>query len=427
MSVELIHQKLEQIHEDISNNITKILDRPNIHLAYDLVYHSVLQFKFEGRLVRKGWAEGFIVGDTKCGKTEAAECLIRHYKVGAIAAAENSSYAGLVATCENIRGRWQITWGAIPFNNRRLLFIDEVSGISHDDIGKMSSLRSSGVADITKAKTSRAEARTRLIWISNPKPGHSVGHFDSGIALVRDLIGKPEDISRFDFVVIVSANEVDEDIVNSPPKSDVPHRFTSELCHNLVMWAWTRGQDDVVFAKGAEEACRMYAKKMFTKYSKEFPIVNAGEQKLKLARLAVALACRLFSTKDYKHVIVKPEHVEYIHNWLNSEYDRPSFGYNVWSNVRNKMRKLKNEAPVYEILKLWGPEVVQQLHDTRQIHIKTLADATGTDDSTARAWASVLIQNGALTSYHTYYFKSPALITMMKKFLHSPEKAEEDV
>ena len=80
-----------------------------------------------------------------------------------------------------------------------------------------------------------------------------------------------------------------------------------------------------------------------------------------------------------------------------------------------------------EILKLWGPAVVQQLHDTRQIHIKTLADATGTDDSTARAWAAVLIQNGALNSYHTYYFKSPALITLMKKYLHNPELAEVEV
>jgi len=366
------------------------------------------------------------VGDTKCGKTEAAECLIRHYQMGAIAAAENASYAGLVATCENIRGRWQITWGAIPFHNRRLLFIDEVSGMSHDDIGKMSSMRSSGVADITKAKTSRAEAKTRLAWISNPRPGHSVGHFDSGVALVRDLIGKPEDISRFDFVVIVSANEVDEDIVNAPPVVDAEPKYTSEMCHNLVRWVWTRGPDDVRFVDGAEEACRVYAKKMFTKYSKEFPIVNAGEQKLKLARLSVALAARLFSTENYKHILVKPAHVEYIHWWLNNEYDRPSFGYDVWSKVRNKMRKLKNETPVMEILRLWGPSVVQQLHDTRQIHIKTLADANGVDDSIARTWASVLIQNGALISYHTYYFKSPALITLMKQYLNSPELLKED-
>jgi hypothetical protein len=424
--MEHIRAKLEDIHKDISNNVTKILDRPNIHLAYDLIYHSILQFKFEGRVVRKGWIEGFIVGDTKCGKTEAAECLIRHYKMGAIAAAENASYAGLVATCETVRGRWQITWGAIPFHNRRLLFIDEVSGMSHEDIGKMSSMRSSGIADITKAKTSRAEAKTRLAWISNPRPGHSVGHFDSGVALVRDLIGKPEDISRFDFVVIVSANEVDEDIVNAPPVVDEEPKYTSEMCHNLLMWAWTRGPNDVRFVDGAEEACRAYAKKMFTKYSKEFPIVNAGEQKLKLARLAVALAARLFSTDDYKTVLVKPEHVEYIHWWLNNEYDRPSFGYDVWSKVRNKMRKLKNEEPVMEILRLWGPSVVQQLHDTRQLHIKTLADATGTDDSVARTWASVLIQNGALISYHTYYFKSPALITLMKQYLNSPELLKED-
>ena len=64
-----IHQKLTEIYKDLTNNVTGIVDRQSLHLAYDLVYHSVLSFNFDGVLLKKGWVECLAVGDTKCGKT----------------------------------------------------------------------------------------------------------------------------------------------------------------------------------------------------------------------------------------------------------------------------------------------------------------------------------------------------------------------
>ena len=419
-----IQEKLDQIYKDLTNNVTGIVDRQSLHFAYDLVYHSVLSFKFDGTVVKKGWLEGLIVGDTKCGKTQTAEKLIQHYQLGAFCPAEGSSYAGLVGSCEQPKnGKWRVKWGKIPYNNGRLLFIDEVSGMKVTDIAMFSSLRSSGVAELSKAASARADARTRLIWISNPSDDYDEGVSSAayGVSIIQKIIGQPEDISRFDFAIIVSADEVDDDIVNSPLDRSVPHRYTSEMCRNLVMWAWTRKVKDVHISQQTSDACRIYSKKLYTKYSKDFPLVNAGEQRFKMARMATALACRLFSTDDGVRVIVKPEHVEYMHWWLSTEFDRVSFGYDKWSQRRKRNLSITNREVVHQVLKNFGPQVVDQLLNTEQIGFHTVVDIHGSNAEMVRPWFSTLLKNNAMVKYNTYYRKTSAGIEFMKQYLVNPD------
>lgn len=416
-----IETKLKEIYDDLSTNVTHIYERQNVHFAIDLVYHSPLRILFEGQ-IKKGYPECLIVGDTKCGKTETAEKLLQHYRVGAISTGETSNFPGLIASLQQVQNRWQIIWGKIPFNNRRLLIIDEVSGLSTGDIEKMSTIRSSGYADISKVKSAKVEARTRLVWIANPRQGFSIDHFASGITVVRDLIGKPEDISRFDFVIVVSAQDVDADMINDPGTQDTPHVYDSDSCRNLIMWAWTRDVKHIKIHRKTTDACRHYAKLMYHKYSDAFPLVNAGEQKLKLARLATALACRLFNTSTGEDVIVEPEHVEYIYYFLNYEYSRPSFNYDTWSSNKSTVSIIKDDdrAVVMDRLAEMGATVVMQLLETRQLSVKGIADATANDDAQARIIVHEWIKAGALTPYHTYYFKTPGLIKLMKEFLNAP-------
>ena len=421
-----IHQKLNLIYKDLTNNVTHIVDRQALHFAYDLVYHSVLSFKFDGGLIKKGWLEALVVGDTKCGKTQTAEKLIQHYQLGAFCPAEGSSYAGLVGACEQPKnGKWRVKWGKIPYNNGRLLFIDEVSGIKTEQIAMMSALRSSGVAELSKAASSRADARTRLVWISNPSNDYDEGVNSAafGVSIIQKIIGQPEDISRFDLAIIVSADEVDDDIVNSPLESHIPHVYTSEMCRNLVMWAWTRKVKDVIISRKTADACRSYSKELYTKYSKDFPIVNAGEQRFKMARMATALACRLFSTDDGVRVIVEPEHVEYMHWWLSNEFDRASFGYDKWSSRRKRNLQIVDREKVHEVFMNLGPQVVDQLLNTEQISFNNVVDTHGSNAEMVRPWFAVLLQNNAMTKYNTYYRKTAAGITAMKRYVAHPEVA----
>jgi len=415
MSLETLTAKLEHIYQDLSVNVTKIYGRQNLHLAIDLSFHSVLEFKVGGRHVKKGYVESLIVGDTRCGKTETAQRLVEHYQLGTVSGGENSSFAGLVGGLQQIRDRWQITWGKIPINDRRLLIIDEVSGIEPDEIAQMSGVRSSGVAEITKIHTEKTSARTRLVWMSNPRKPISINHFNNGIELIKDVIGKPEDIARFDFAIILELNDVDFDLINSLSTARLPHIYTSELCRNLILWAWSRKANEIYFDNAALDALYACSKQLYDKYSPEFPLVNPSEQKLKIARLAVALACRVFSTPDGIRVLVLPEHVEYITNFLNDQYDSKFFGLDMWSKNRREESDIKNEDVVRTELGIFTNNMLTQFLDMTQFNVRDLEDLLGCDIGQAKNFMHLLIKNNAVKKFYRNYIKTPALIRILRE------------
>ena len=413
-----IEDKLNEIYTDLSANITHIYERQNLHLALDLVFHSVLSFKLGNVPIRKGYPEVLIVGDTRCGKTETAEALIRHYKLGQIASGENATRTGLVGAVQQIRNRWTVTWGRIPLNHKRLLIIDELSGLSYDDIGNLSQIRSAGRAEITKVVTEKTQARTRLVWLSNPRRSSTVGNFGSGTELITNLIGKPEDIARFDFAIILANGDVNADIINDPSTAEVEHVHTSELCRNLILWCWSRTPDQVIIPDSTYKACVKYAKLMYSVYSETCPLVNAGEQKVKLARLSTSLACRLFSTDDGLSVKVLPIHVEYMYNFLCYEYNRPKFGYDLWSRKEKENAVSQHSEAIHTLLDDMGGEHISvQLLETRQITSRNIEEIAGCPErSQAITYVALFLKYGALKAYQTYYYKTPGFITILKKY-----------
>lgn len=331
MSLQSIKEKLSEIYEDLAANVTHIYCREDLMMAVDLVFHSVLRFKFRQQWVTKGWVEALILGDTREGKTETVSHLINHYRAGELATGETTSYAGLLGGLQQNGKRWAITWGKIPLNDRRLLALDEVSGMDVADIALLSGVRSSGVAQLTKIQTEKTLARTRLLWISNPRSGRKLETYTFGVSAVRELIGKAEDISRFDFALTVANGEVSAKVINRGMIDAVPHKYTSELCSALVLWAWTRPDDAVIFRADAEEAILDLSEDMSKIYSPAIPLVQPAEQRIKIARLAVSLAARLFSTDDGNSIVVKAEHAQYIVEYLKQIYNKSSMSYNLFS------------------------------------------------------------------------------------------------
>lgn len=330
-----VKAKFEEIHQDFEANITHIVGRGDLLTGIDLVYHSVLGFTFQGIPIQKGWLEFLCIGDTRTGKSETTECMMHHYQLGEMSVAENTSYAGLVGGLQQTGDkRWFLTWGKLPLNDGRLFVIDEASGLSVDDIAKMSGIRSSGVAEITKIQTERTTARTRLIWLSNPRSGNPMASYSHGIQSVAELVGKAEDISRFDFVVSAAKDEVPMSEINKViDSSNLPqHVYTSELCKTLILWAWSRKPEDVVFTGNSVKMILDYATKQGSVYSSQIPLVEGANQRIKLARIAVATAARLFSTDETGNkVIVTEEHVKFGYDYLNEIYSKPSLNYRGFS------------------------------------------------------------------------------------------------
>lgn len=322
--------KMNEIVKDLEANVTKIYHRPALHMAYDLVWHSALNFRFKGQDVGKGWLELLVIGDTRTGKSEAAKRLCHHYRAGVLNTCEGATFAGLIGGVQQMSGNWIISWGTIPLNDRRLVVLDEVGGIADKGIiEQMSSVRSSGLAQVNKIISSETFARTRLIWIGNPTNGMTVGdHTNGAMDAVKGFAPNPEDIARFDFALAVASEDVSADQINSRRPPRVKHRFTAKLCSQLINWVWSRQEDQIVWESGVENYVLERAQALGKRYVPDPPLVQAENVRIKLARLAVAVAGRLFSTDDSGELLVVDfEHVDAAEKLLNAFYGMESFGY----------------------------------------------------------------------------------------------------
>lgn len=342
--------KMEEIAEDISVNITHIYGRPELHMAYDAVWHSVMDFKFLGKPLGKGWLEMIVVGDTRTGKSEAANRIIDHYQSGILKSCEGSTFAGLVGGAAQTPGgaSWMVTWGAIPLNDRRLVVLDEFSGLVGSEknaIEQMSSIRSSGKAQITKIASAETSARTRLIWISNPVDGRAMNEISGGATeALKQLVKNPEDIARFDLAMSAASGDVSSDVINASDHDEVQHVYTTELCSLLVRWCWSRKADDILFAAGVEDYILERAQAMGGRYVSDPPLVQSANVRIKLARLSVSLAARTFSTdKAGEKVFVHKEHVQAAEAFLDILYGMDSFGYKEHSRKVIKAREKAQE------------------------------------------------------------------------------------
>jgi hypothetical protein len=327
-------KKLADIARELETHVTHIYGRPEMHAAMDLTFHSALSFNFGGQNIARGWLELLVVGDTRTGKSEAAGALVSHYGSGELVSCESASFAGIVGGAQQIGGKeWIITWGAIPINDRRLVVLDEVGGMTPSEIASMSSVRSSGVAEITKIAQERTHARTRLIWLGNPRDG-TMDHYTYGVQALRPLIGNAEDIARFDLAMSVKSGDVDQDLINQE-RGGGELRYPAELCHALLRWVWSRTPDQVKFARGAANAIYAAAKVMGKAYVEEPPLVQAANVRLKIARVAVAMAGRLFSSDESGEcIVVTTDHVHDAVAFMNRLYEMRGFGYAELSRER---------------------------------------------------------------------------------------------
>lgn len=330
-TLEGLEAKLDNIYEDLENNVTKIFQRRDLHIFYDLAWHSVLYFDFDGR-TSKGWADVLVIGDSGQGKSETSTRLISHYKCGERVDTKRASVAGIVGGVQSTGTRWFITWGTIPLNDRRLVVLEEIKGMPAPELARMTDMRSSGIAEIHRIERARTSARARLVWISNPRSDNKMSAYSYGVEAVKELIGSLEDIRRFDMVIAVASGEVSIDTVNRRHTSDIPHTYTSDICSHLVAWTWSRKENQVEFEQDAIDEALAVAGRMGRKYSASCPIVEPSDQRIKIARLSAALAARTFSTNDERlKVIVRKCHVQFIEKFLNRIYDSRALGYGDYS------------------------------------------------------------------------------------------------
>lgn len=394
-------QRCLKIAHDISENVTQIYERDILHVAYDLAFHSVLAFQIPGKTVRKGWIDMLVIGDTRTGKSEIAHRLIQHYRVGRLFSCEGASFAGIVGGNQKMdSGQQYLTWGVVPFNDRRLVVLDEMSGIADQNvIERMSSIRSDGVAQITKIADGETSARTRLIWISNPKEGSLRSWEDGGVSALQDIVKLEEDQARFDYVIAARRNDVDSKVVNDPTRRSKEPKYSSEACELLVKWVWSLTRDDVRISAGAVRYAFDEGRRMGEAYIPDPPLIQGENVREKILRIACALAARTFSCDRNGKLIVEREHVADAVRFLDRIYSEEAMGYKLKSKAaitaheRATKRKgvvknylLEHDMTVLHTLLVMRPSRVSRLQ-------REFKDLGAMDEMAARDALNVLIRD----------------------------------
>ncbi len=415
-----IGKRIKSIARFLANRVSKIVHRPLMHVGIDLAFHSPLQFYFNNEKVKKGYLEIAVIGDTRCGKGYVSTELSRYYGVGEIATAENCSFAGLIGGITKHQNTYSISWGLIPRNNGRLVIIDETSGLDTRDIGKMTRVRSEGIAEIFKIQSESTNARTRIIWLSNTRTGRPVNTYAYGVETAPELFGKSEDVSKLDYVVIVQSGDVDPEHINRLRGiDDGEDRYHQADFRDLIMWIWTRKPSQVIFTDDATHYILAESLLFGRTYHPSIPLVQVEDIRIKLARVAAAVAGRVFSTDSTrKNLLVTKECAEVGVRFIRRLYDNPPASYLSYSEAQYSATKIPEVDKVqllFDELGEYRGSFITGMLDTKQVGVTDVADFLNCDRYTAKEVVGKLVRAKCLIKNYTWYEKKPAFIELLRR------------
>lgn len=294
--------------------------------AVNIMYHSVLDFSYAGKVI-KGNPEGLIVGASRTGKTDTAKKYMQFLGVGNLTDCKTATTAGLLGGADKLpSGGHRIRWGKIPRNHKGFLILDELSGMAQNVMSSLTAIRSERTARLEKIVSGVAPAKTRMLWISNPRvqsdsKSKNIALYPTGVEIVLDLIGSDEDVARFDFVIILPNIET----YISPFDVQEQIEMDNEAHRELIHWAWSRKADQVQFAQNVQEYTWHIAQELNERYDTDVKFFGAEAHK-KLARVAVSCAVMCFSHDGTGEcVVVKKEHVDWARDFLIRCYDNDVF------------------------------------------------------------------------------------------------------
>jgi 5S rRNA maturation endonuclease (ribonuclease M5) len=323
------HTKMKELAER-AVHIHSVPKRYNIHYAVDLFYHSVLSFQFRTQMLKKGYPEILLVGETRTGKSETFENLMKWYGLGEMVSSKHASVAGLAGGVDKLpNGQHVLKLGVLPLNHRGGVCLEEISGMSPEVISKLTDIRSSGVVNISKIEGGKAPALVRLFWQGNARVQSTkrtlpLMEYPTGVEVVLELIGSAEDVSRFDMVLLEHSDAVPFVDVDEL-KEVTPKPFDQQLYRSLVLWAWSRRPEQVIFDDSVESYIVQKSKELNEQFDCDVKFLGVEAWK-KIARMSVACAARLFScSASGEEVLVKKEHVDWVCDFISSSYTSEVF------------------------------------------------------------------------------------------------------
>lgn len=343
---EKLDDRITMVIDDLVDNVTLVHERFQLHLALLMTYHSCLHYFFQGHLEKRGWMETVFVGDSGQAKSMCVNNLMEFCGLGTTASGEGTSRTGLVYRLEQLGERWFITWGKYPLSDRKLIAIDEFSELDPDDFGKITEARTTGVLRVDRTVNTETNARVRLILLTNPVGIMTLSRYTHGVESLKPLFATPADIRRLDLAVFLQSGDVDKSVLNAEYPEPKGQAVTADALRNSILWAWSRKPQDIIIGAPTMKMILRKADELAGKYgdAQDIPLMEPADLRKKLARMAIALAGLVHSTDDtHEKVIVLPEHVEYVVDFIGIVYDDKNCRLDLYSAKSKEESDLTDE------------------------------------------------------------------------------------
>lgn len=341
--------KLVSVATQVTYRYTHVYNRLDWTLAALLTWASPIGFKFPSdNELQRGWINTLALGDTETGKSKVCIALRKLFNCGNFVSGENCTFVGLVGGAVKMgSGQLMLRWGRIPLSDKQLVVLEELSGLSVEEIANMSDVRSSGIARLDKGGiNSETNSRTRLLCLSNARATRkSVSQYLFGVHAVQELIGHGEDIARFDLITTLTDKEVPIEVINASKFATIANDnlIAPDQFQKLIHFIWALTPEQIKFDDTAYEECLNQTKRLSAIYHPSIPIFKGGSGRYKLGRIAAAIACFQFSWGKGK-VAVTVGHVKAAARLLELIYRKPSLGYFEYSTQMFDREKVKDEV-----------------------------------------------------------------------------------
>lgn len=383
---------------DISNNIVEVFDRDYEMAMIVLTYLSPLQtyYRSSENNLQNSFAQLLMVGETSTGKTTMTRTFMDAVGLGEQIPAEGATLPGLTsATIITKDGTINVP-GALPKNNKGLVILEEFSGLSREVLTQLTYVRSEGKVKSVKAGGGEHEARVRMIMISNPRGGSkaSGAMIDDVISLVKS----EEDLRRMDLAIGLKQIEINR-------KKQIEKKITPDMLRNLILFAWSRRPDQIIFTDDAIDKLEELGNKMSKKYVYNESLVTKSEQDRKMAKYAAAIAMLMNSRDETGECVIVDElHAEFTYELFECSYTSQDMGYKKKSILLRKSldRAAKHDDEVIEVFEKY-PMLENYLDSNREIKINVFSGYLNIDSQEANRLIRLLVSNMVLVLKDNVY------------------------
>lgn len=313
----------------ISNSITKIYERPEMHLVAMLAYCSPLKIKLHGEVLR-GWVNAVLVGNTGTGKSDIFEKISNAVGAGHIFHCPTGKRTGLVySIAKSKEGGWICQAGSYPLSTGTILCIEEPQVMHEDDLKTIGIAMDRGVLQIEAVAKATYRTETRLVFNCNPKFDKSIDQYECGVEALKTLFKKMM-IRRVDIALAIgSSKKVDYDL-----RSTEDVEFDTDILKALIFWSWNLTPARIKLELTVD-AINKRAAQLSDRFGSAYdiPLVCPSDIRKTLLRLSTSYAALSASSDDdFKTLTVFPEHVNYVADFMNEQYSGPDMLLDVYSN-----------------------------------------------------------------------------------------------